>query len=86
MSAYDDFGFTMHDDPGEVDNKWQVAYSAEQTRRINERNKIDEIMKIINPLLERLLTEPDKPYIKWANRAEKIEDIRIQLISIVERA
>lgn len=83
MSPNDDFGFTMVDDPGESDKKWQAAYSDEQTRRINEKNKIHEIMKIIKPLLDRLLTDPDKPYIKWANRAEKIKEIQ-QKLDLIE--
>lgn len=82
----DDFGFTMHDDPGEVDKKWQALHSDEVTRRINEKKKIDEIMRLINPILNNLMKNPDKPYIKWADRVSIIKDIQQQLDAIVERA
>lgn len=83
MSPNDDFGFTMVDDPGEADKHLLSRLSDETSRRINEKMKIHDIMKIIKPLLDRLLTDPDKPYIKWANRAEQIKEIQ-QKLDLIE--
>lgn len=85
MSAHDDFGFTMVDDPGESDKNLAARLSDETSRRHKEKQKINEIMRIVNPLLDRLLSDADKPYIKWANRADKIKEIQQKLDLIVER-
>ena len=36
-------------------------------------NKLEELRALIMPLLKNLMANPEKDYIYWPNRAEKIE-------------
>jgi hypothetical protein len=47
--------------------------------------KLQAVERMILPLLQNLMKNPDKPYIKWENRAEKIA-AQIDKITAITRS
>lgn len=72
----DDFGFS--------------AVSAEDVVAVveaNHRNAKRSMIKIfdkINPLLRKLEDNPDKDYIHWPNRQERIRQFREDLMTLIK--
>ena len=58
-----DFGFTLVDE-----DELEVAQKLETTK-----DKLDKLYNAIGPLLNNLKANPEKEYIKWPNRVEKVE-------------
>jgi hypothetical protein len=56
----DDFGFSIVDE-------------SEIPRTDNWEKKFNDLKKMIMPLLENLMANPEKDYILWPNRVEKIK-------------
>ncbi len=65
-----DFGFTLVDE-----NELDVAQtaSASATEAYLTQDKLDKLYNAIGPLLNNLKANPEKEYIKWPNRVEKVE-------------
>jgi len=65
-----DFGFTaVNEDELDVAQEVKsVTDTAEQLQK-----KLDDLYNAIQPLLANLKTNPEKEYIKWPNRLEKVE-------------
>ena len=83
MSDDFDFGFTAVDE-NELDavkqandtaNKMAVGVNATQ-------DKIDRLYNAITPLLNNLKKNPEKDYILWPNRLEKVEQFETMLQGI----
>lgn len=49
------------------------------------KDKLQEVEKLILPLLQNLMKNPEKPYILWANRSERIA-AQIDKITAVTRS
>ena len=78
-----DFGFTTVDE-SEL-NIYQKAQqsAAESAQAINEtQQKVDDLYNAIQPLLNNLKSNPEKEYILWPNRLEKIEQFETYLQGI----
>lgn len=83
MSDFNDFGFTVVDE-----HELTIVREAEQakvqadstTAELTER--VDSLYNAIQPLLNNLKLNPDKDYIFWPNRLEKIEAFEDHLQSI----
>jgi len=81
-----DFGFTAVDE-SEL-NSYQQATEAqakvEETSQIASatQEKVDELYNAIQPLLNNLKANPEKEYILWPNRLEKIEQFETYLQGI----
>lgn len=83
MSDFNDFGFTAVDE-----HELTIVREAEQakvqadstTAELTE--KVDSLYNAIQPLLNNLKLNPDKDYIFWPNRLEKIEAFEDHLQSI----
>lgn len=78
-----DFGFTAVDE-SEL-NVYQQAQQqvAESTEAANAtQEKVDNLFNAIQPLLNNLKKNPEKEYILWPNRLEKIEQFETYLQSI----
>lgn len=73
-----DFGFTAVNE-GELE---AVAEVAEGSKIV--RDKLDELYNAIMPLLNNLQNNPEKDYIFWPDRLEKIEDFKDHLAKIYE--
>jgi|TARA_B100002019_G_scaffold291828_1_gene313087 hypothetical protein len=69
-----DFGFTLVDED-ELDVvqeiKAEVASTSSSVSETQER--LDKLFNAIAPLLNNLKLNPEKEYIKWPNRLDKIE-------------
>jgi hypothetical protein len=78
-----DFGFTAVDEDELTAVKAlrttanEVASTAEDTQ-----TKLDKLYNAITPLLNNLKANPEKEYILWPNRTEKIEAFENKLFDI----
>ena len=86
MSDFDfnDFGFTAVDE----DELEAVRVIQQQTERLaNQLETVDNRAKMlydaIMPLLENLKSNPDRDYIYWPNRYDKIDEFQDKLASIM---
>ena len=73
MSEFD-FGFTLVDEE-ELESVQLAELNANQVNQKAEdiQAKLDELYNAIAPLLNNLKANPEKEYIRWPNRIEKVE-------------
>jgi len=71
-----DFGFTAVDEE-ELESYKQVSSVASSTQ-----DKVDKLYNAIIPLLNNLKANPEKDYILWPNRLDKVEQFEDLLTSI----
>lgn len=76
MSDIFDFGFTAVDE----DELEAVQTAASAAGTVEER--LDALYNAIMPLLNNLKANPEKDYILWPNRLEKVEQFESHLQSI----
>lgn len=84
MADFDfDFGFTAVDEQ-ELESvqqtKAEVVNATTEVEKLHE--KIDKLYNSITPLLNNLKANPEKEYILWPNRIEKVEQFEDYLRSI----
>jgi peptidoglycan hydrolase CwlO-like protein len=69
-----DFGFTLVDENElEAVQKAQETVSSVTASTSETQEKLDSLFNAIQPLLNNLKQNPEKEYILWPNRLEKIE-------------
>ena len=69
-----DFGFTAVDeDELEAVQKINKKAEASKTEASSAQTKLDKLYNVITPLLNNLKKNPEKEYILWPNRLEKVE-------------
>jgi hypothetical protein len=69
-----DFGFTFaNEDELEVVQQAQQTNQLNTTAVISTQEKLDKLFNAIQPLLNNLKQNPEKEYILWPNRLDKIE-------------
>ena len=78
MSTFD-FGFTLVDED-ELDVAKEVA--AATASASNAQDRLDKLFNAITPLLNNLKANPEKEYIKWPNRVDKVEAFEGQILKI----
>ena len=79
MSDNFDFGFTaVTEDELEVAQK---ATSASETAKTTQE-RLDSLYNAIIPLLNNLKKNPEKEYILWPNRLDKVEQFEDHLTNI----
>lgn len=72
-----DFGFSFADD---------AEVAAPVTSEVEElKRRLQDLEKLILPLLNNLKKNPEKPYIKWENRVPVI-DAQIEKILAITRS
>ena len=76
MSDMFDFGFTAVDED-ELEAVQKVSVAASSTE-----DKLNNLYNAIIPLLNNLKQNPEKDYILWPNRLEKVEQFESHLQSI----
>jgi len=78
-----DFGFTAVDE-AELEAVQQATTQASTVASSNEQlqAKIDKLYNSITPLLTNLKKNPEKEYILWPNRLEKVEQFETHLQKI----
>jgi hypothetical protein len=89
LNETDDFGFSL------VSETELKAYEEILKERLEQtssavvqteqeyKNKIDGLMAMIMPLLNNLSQDPQKEYILWPNRVEKIQAFKTKLVNYV---
>ena len=78
MASFD-FGFTLFDE-AELDSSKEVASSTASATATQD--KLDKLYNAITPLLNNLKANPEKEYIKWPNRVDKVEAFEGQILKI----
>jgi hypothetical protein len=78
-----DFGFTAVDET-ELSSYQQAEKKVERTTSELEslQNKCDKLYNAITPLLNNLKKNPEKEYILWPKRLDKVEAFETHLQSI----
>lgn len=86
MAEIFDFGFTAVNED-ELEAVREIASRAEEDAdQIDDlRDKVSELYNAILPLLSNLKKNPEKDYIHWPNRLEKVEDFENHLLDIYNR-
>ncbi len=80
-----DFGFTAVDE-SELEAVQEVSKKASSTEAEVKalENKINNLYNAILPLLSNLKKNPEKEYILWPNRTEKIEAFEDHIAGIIK--
>ena len=80
-----DFGFTAVDE-SELEAVQQATTKAESTSSKAEETeeKLNKLYNAILPLLTNLKKNPEKEYILWPNRVEKVEQFEDLISAIVK--
>jgi len=83
MSDMFDFGFTAvdEDELQAVQQTTALANDAEQLATTTQE-RLDKLYNAVVPLLNNLKQNPEKDYILWPNRLEKVEQFESHLQSI----
>ena len=83
MSELFDFGFTAVDET-ELNSYQQAEAKVEDAEEAASAvsEKIDNLYNAIQPLLNNLKANPEKEYILWPNRLEKVEEFEKFLYDI----
>jgi len=81
-----DFGFTAVDED-ELEAVQKVAKKAEasQTEASSAQERLDKLYNAITPLLNNLKKNPEKEYILWPNRLEKVEQFEDHIQKIYKK-
>jgi hypothetical protein len=76
MSDLDfDFGFTaVTEDELDVEKKTQEEVSGKEYLLTSKQDTLDNLYNAIMPLLSNLKKNPEKEYILWPNRLQKVEE------------
>ena len=81
MSDVFDFGFTAVDE-SELEVAQQAAEVA--TTAMTTQEKLDKLYNAVVPLLNNLKKNPEKEYILWPNRLQKVEEFEDYLQKIYQ--
>ena len=81
MSDFFDFGFTAVDEN-------ELAAVQEAEKAVQEagtyEDKLNKLYNAIIPLLSNLKANPEKDYIYWPNRVEKVEQFESMINDIIK--
>lgn len=78
-----DFGFTAVDENElEAVQKISQEVQTKQVETESTQEKLDKLFNAITPLLNNLKANPEKDYIYWPNRIEKVEQFETFLQKI----
>ena len=78
-----DFGFTVVDETElEIVKRKSEETTKAEDYIITTQNKLDSLYNAIQPLLQNLKKNPEKEYILWPNRIEKVDQFEDHLRKI----
>jgi len=89
-NAFDDFGFSaVSEDELKARERDLEARATQQTEQMTlvsktYEEKLEALYKLIMPLLVNLQKNPEKEYILWPNRAEKVKEFIAKVDKIVQ--
>ena len=74
-----DFGFSLMSED-------EIKIEEEKLKKVveNESHKLNKVREMIMPLLKNLMKEPQKEYIYWPDRKEKVEDFLKQINDFID--
>lgn len=78
MSDIFDFGFTA------VDEEELEVVQKTTTTATSTQDKLDRLYNAVTPLLNNLKKNPEKEYILWPNRLNKVEEFESHLLTIYQ--
>lgn len=80
-----DFGFTFADE-SEIDAVQQATQQVETVSSSAQttQDRLDKLFNAIQPLLNNLKQNPEKEYILWPNRLDKIEQFEDHIQKIYQ--
>ena len=83
MAGDFDFGFTAMD-AEELEAVQEKVVEVQKASEVSKAtaDKIDALYNMIIPLLNNLQKNPEKEYIYWPNRLEKVEEFRDKLTEV----
>jgi uncharacterized membrane-anchored protein YhcB (DUF1043 family) len=83
MATIFDFGFTAVDEQ-ELEVVQEIHSKVEKTASDIEKlqGKLDEFYNAVAPLLDNLKKNPEKDYIHWPDRLQKVEEFEVYLMKI----
>lgn len=80
-----DFGFTAVDENElEVVQQAQTTVQQASSDATSTQERLDRLYNAIMPLLTNLKKNPEKEYILWPNRTQKIEEFETKLLDIYQ--
>jgi len=80
-----DFGFTAVDENElEVVQQAQTTVQQASSDATSTQERLDSLYNAIMPLLTNLKKNPEKEYILWPNRTQKIEEFETKLLDIYQ--
>lgn len=80
-----DFGFTAVDESElEAVQKATTKVESSSSKAEDLEEKLNKLYNAILPLLSNLKKNPEKEYILWPNRTEKIEEFEDHISSIIK--
>jgi hypothetical protein len=85
MSDLFDFGFTAVDEQELEAVREAQTVANEQSSTVSElEDKLNSLYNAILPLLSNLKANPEKDYIYWPNRTEKVEAFEDHISKIIK--
>jgi hypothetical protein len=85
MSDLFDFGFTAVDEQELEAVQHAQAVANEEASTVSElEDKLNKLYNAILPLLSNLKANPEKDYIYWPNRTEKVEAFEDHISKIIK--
>ena len=80
-----DFGFTaVTEDELDVVKKTQDSVNDAEQLATSTQDTLDKLYNAIIPLLNNLKKNPEKEYILWPNRLEKVEQFEDYILKIYQ--
>lgn len=81
-----DFGFTAVDEDELKSSRDAARRVEEYSTTINDtQDRLDKLYNAVVPLLNNLKANPEKEYILWPNRVEKVEQFETLLYDIYKK-
>ena len=78
-----DFGFTLADESElEIVKKQEIKVKEASSSASSIEDKLDRLYNAVTPLLNNLKKNPEKEYILWPNRVDKVEQFEDHLRKI----
>lgn len=85
MSDFFDFGFTAVDETELEAVREAQTVANENSCAVSElEDKLNNLYNAILPLLSNLKANPEKDYIYWPNRVDKVEQFETHIANIIK--
>lgn len=80
-----DNAFGVEYEGDKINNDFGFSAVGEEEIKTNDKATLDQIWQLINPLLINLQKDPDKPMLRWPNRADKIKILQDTLRKLTKQ-